>query len=237
MKQLILLPFTVLLVAVSGDHFFVKEGSQVCIIMDANITGKIYYATTKNETKDYQFNITTVNVNGSCVGGKVSEEQTIEIYFYPNKATARSGSPWILTLWFSHEKTKTFLLKDYAMKAVFYPELFSDTEISRTYIKSEKAQTDVGAEETNGFRCSNSVLGLDSDSTLNLKNLCLIAYANLNETEFLKEQTFEQCAFDARTSEIVPIVVGACLAMLVIVVLIAYLIGRARAKRQGYASV
>ena len=33
------------------------------------------------------------------------------------------------------------------------------------------------------------------------------------------------------------IIVGACLAGLVIVVLVAYLIGRARAKRQGYASV
>jgi lysosomal-associated membrane protein 1/2 len=45
------------------------------------------------------------------------------------------------------------------------------------------------------------------------------------------------CDKDVRTSDIVPIVVGACLAGLVIIVLVAYLIGRARAKRQGYASV
>lgn len=48
---------------------------------------------------------------------------------------------------------------------------------------------------------------------------------------------FEQCMLDSRTSDIVPIVVGACLAGLVAVVLVAYLVGRARAKRQGYASV
>lgn len=48
---------------------------------------------------------------------------------------------------------------------------------------------------------------------------------------------FEQCKLDVRTSDIVPIVVGACLAGLVVIVLIAYLIGRARARRQGYASV
>jgi lysosomal-associated membrane protein 1/2 len=45
------------------------------------------------------------------------------------------------------------------------------------------------------------------------------------------------CEGDVRTSDLVPIVVGACLAALVIIVLVAYLIGRARAKRQGYASV
>jgi len=49
--------------------------------------------------------------------------------------------------------------------------------------------------------------------------------------------TPELCEHDMRTSDIVPIVVGACLAALVIIVLVAYLIGRARAKRQGYASV
>jgi len=41
----------------------------------------------------------------------------------------------------------------------------------------------------------------------------------------------------AATSDLVPIIVGACLALLVIIVLVAYLIGRVRAKRQGYASV
>ena len=57
---------------------------------------------------------------------------------------------------------------------------------------------------------------------------------NLNKKSLLAS---ELCDHDVRTSDIVPIVVGACLAALVIIVLIAYLIGRARAKRQGYASV
>lgn len=48
---------------------------------------------------------------------------------------------------------------------------------------------------------------------------------------------YDFCALDSRTSDLVPIIVGACLAILVIIVLIAYLIGRARAKRQGYSSV
>lgn len=38
-------------------------------------------------------------------------------------------------------------------------------------------------------------------------------------------------------SDLVPIIVGACLAAIVILVLIAYLIGRARARSTGYQSV
>lgn len=57
-----------------------------------------------------------------------------------------------------------------------------------TYVKNEEAQLDVSAEGSNGFRCSGSVLSLDHQSTLNLKNLRLVAFANLNGTDFVKEQ-------------------------------------------------
>lgn len=48
---------------------------------------------------------------------------------------------------------------------------------------------------------------------------------------------FEQCNFDLHTSDLVPIIVGACLAGLVILILFGYVIGRINAKREGYASV
>ncbi len=50
----------------------------------------------------------------------------------------------------------------------------------------------------------------------------------------------EMCDADKKAeamSDFMPIIVGACLALLVIIVLVAYLIGRVRAKRQRYASV
>uniref|UniRef100_A0A914RNQ2 Lysosome-associated membrane glycoprotein 2-like transmembrane domain-containing protein n=1 Tax=Parascaris equorum TaxID=6256 RepID=A0A914RNQ2_PAREQ len=75
---------------------------------------------------------------------------------------------------------------------------------------SDHAEVEIGAEEKNGFKCSDSPLSF-IDATISLKNL-------------------RQCSLDARTSDIVPIIVGACLAGLVIAVLIAYLVGRARAK-------
>ena len=45
-----------------------------------------------------------------------------------------------------------------------------------------------------------------------------------------------QCSADEKTNSIVPIAVGAALAGLVVIVLIAYLIGRRR-NRKGYESV
>ena len=45
----------------------------------------------------------------------------------------------------------------------------------------------------------------------------------------------EDCAFD--TPDVVPIAVGCALAALVVIVLIAYLVGRRRAQARGYLSM
>jgi lysosomal-associated membrane protein 1/2 len=46
-----------------------------------------------------------------------------------------------------------------------------------------------------------------------------------------------ECPADDESNSVVPIAVGAALAGLVVIVLIAYLIGRRRSRRQGYESV
>ena len=48
---------------------------------------------------------------------------------------------------------------------------------------------------------------------------------------------YSVCDLDSKTSDTVPIIVGCLLALLVLVVLGAYLVGRHRARRTGYASV
>ena len=54
---------------------------------------------------------------------------------------------------------------------------------------------------------------------------------------FFKISDYNECVADSEISNIVPIAVGCALAGLVIIVLIAYLIGRSRSNRQGYQSV
>ena len=46
-----------------------------------------------------------------------------------------------------------------------------------------------------------------------------------------------QCDADSKISNIIPIAVGAALGALVLIVLIAYLVGRKRSQRGGYETV
>ncbi|GMR30848.1 hypothetical protein PMAYCL1PPCAC_01043, partial [Pristionchus mayeri] len=102
---------------------------------------------------------------------------------------------------------------------------------------SATSDLDVHASGTNGFKSPSNRFRVIIDLSISFQEARVIANAILDTDDFPAQQTFEQCLLDSRTSDIVPIVVGACLAGLVAVVLIAYLVGRARAKRQGYASV
>ena len=61
---------------------------------------------------------------------------------------------------------------------------------------------------------------------LNLELMCFSIIVGITE-----------CPADDKTNSVVPIAVGAALAGLVIIVLIAYLIGRKRSRQSGYEQV
>ncbi|RCN32103.1 hypothetical protein ANCCAN_22097, partial [Ancylostoma caninum] len=199
----------------------------------------------------------THDISGNCQGTYGNQTaQSIKVSFFPagNDTPAVTAQPWELELIFgSEEKKSAFELLDYSLTTapvsgvnassicmgLSFVRLFENSSSESFSDKFTKAagQIDVLAHDTNAFKCSSSGLSLSNDSMVEMKNVRAIAFAQLPQPEFAKEQIYEQCLADSRTSDIVPIVVGACLAGLVVVVLVAYLIGRARAKRQGYASV
>lgn len=68
----------------------------------------------------------------------------------------------------------------------------------------------------------------------------LRAFVPYNETITNGTQTWgqeEECGMDILTNDIVPIAVGCALAALVVIVLIAYVIGRRRNRARGYESM
>jgi hypothetical protein len=65
--------------------------------------------------------------------------------------------------------------------------------------------------EGDGYACSSSKFDLDNGSTLEIRNVRVLAFAQLTEDKFPTGQVFSECAADSKTSEIVPIIVGACL--------------------------
>ena len=222
-----------------------EDKTHYCIILDAEASGTVAYETTSNETKTFDFKIPALtSTRGKCLdaqNGTTTERITLE--FYPNNITTSEAAsrPWVLTINFKEDSRQTnnaYAIDSYSLYVEYYPEIFENaTEQDHTYVKDEKAEAEWHGEKTVGFTCSKSGLSFQEDSSIVFQNLKVVAFGIFDTPEFKDTQGFEQCKLDIRTSDLVPIVVGACLAGLVIAVLIAYLIGRARAKRQGYTSV
>uniref|UniRef100_A0A915E1N9 Nucleoside diphosphate kinase n=1 Tax=Ditylenchus dipsaci TaxID=166011 RepID=A0A915E1N9_9BILA len=220
----------------SAVHLSVKNGDtgKYCLILDSTITGQVQYHNMEQQTVTYGFavNGTAVEAIGKCFDVDKQLQNTVEtisIHFLPND--------------FAHpnDTTASFKLADYHLAAVFYPTFNASLPDNTTdvfhYKKPAGTNLEWGAVDTHGFSCSKANLPLTNSSWVDFAHLKVLAFAVLDTDQFPENQLFEQCKMDVKTSDIVPIIVGICLAGLVIIVLVAYLIGRARAKRQGYASV
>lgn len=219
-----------------------------CLLLDSDISGTVHYFNVyKNETVAYEFvvNGSFVNTSGKCHKFDPKANGTLEelsIRFIPDGLDIPSTEAqflWKITLEFVAAKEQTFTIKDYELEAYFYQQLNASRKPSQKVIygMANGSELEWGASETHGYTCSKSALPLVRDSSIQFAGLKVLAFAKAENSTFPEGQLFEQCKYDVRTSDLIPIIVGACLAGLVIIVLIAYLIGRARAKRQGYASV
>ncbi|KAK5981265.1 LAMP family protein lmp-1 [Trichostrongylus colubriformis] len=227
------------LVAISfadSQHWTVTNSAsnKTCIVLDSDSVSVTVKFTENGTTYPYTVPVnSTFSVKGDCVDTYGNQTaQTLVVSFFPmgNNTPALSAQPWDLTLVFGHSNKTTFELLDYTL--VTAPVAGMNGSSIYKFTKSA-SHIDLQGHEKNAFKCSTSDLSLSNDSMIEMKNVRVIAFALLDTPELPKEQAFEQCLLDSRTSDIVPIVVGACLAGLVVIVLVAYLIGRARAKRQG----
>jgi len=79
-----------------------------------------------------------------------------------------------------------------------------------------------------------------SPSSVKVNDRVTMSYTGLRTQAFLAQDYFstpEPCPADAQSSDLIPIIIGAVLAAIVLIVLIAYLIGRARMRRSTYESI
>jgi len=227
-----------------------NEAGTYCLILDSDIGGSVNYNdTVKKEVVTYGFkvlNVSSTQSSGHC--WKVDQNVTTEklkIDFLPNDITPKpteTTSRWNIELDFGNtpDNSSAFKIVDYKLNAIFYPSVFNSSYPGNETIHFTPASgsdLEWHGVGNNGFSCSNTPLSLTNGAVLTFDNLKVVAFTNQPYDHFPPGQVFEQCKADMRTSDLVPIIVGACLAGLVIIVLVAYLIGRARAKRQGYASV
>ncbi|KAI6191938.1 LAMP family protein lmp-1 [Aphelenchoides bicaudatus] len=220
-------------------HASVKGEGHYCIMFEGNITGSIDYQKKDNTTSSHAFTVdeSSLSVGGDCYmhldPKSNATGETLTVAFIPLNSS-EAQQQWNLKIEFVSKQDNSFEIGDLTLSVLFGPEMNASIPSAEYKLKDSAEKWAVSDA---GYACSSSKLELSNDSSLEFKNVRVLAFAQLPEDKFPSGQFYQECAADSKTSEIVPIIVGACLAGLVVVVLIAYLIGRARAKRQGYASV
>ncbi|CAG5128932.1 unnamed protein product, partial [Candidula unifasciata] len=90
---------------------------------------------------------------------------------------------------------------------------------------------------TSGYYTCHARTSLAIDEVRKENRPALLETETQHKTCGTQHRTLTECSNDEQTSSVVPIAVGAALAGLVVIVLIAYLIGRRRSRKAGYESV
>jgi lysosomal-associated membrane protein 1/2 len=132
-------------------------------------------------------------------------------------------------------KSKNYYVSNITVTYVYDSNL-PDSSISSGNATAEFGQVDyLKAASTGYYTCKDVSLALNQ-VTLHTKEFKYRAFNEKGDIDF-KSGDITECPGDEETSSVVPIAVGAALAGLVVIVLIAYLIGRRRSRKAGYESV
>lgn len=197
-------------------NWVLKENNFTCIHIEAGIEVSF------NSTSDVPIEISVpvfenATVSGSC-NYSGAGDQVMKLEW---------DDQWSLEFWFDNHKPNSE--KTYELSQVCATDGTNPRECVNV--------TDIYAAKADSYQCTAKEVLTTSDLRykITMENVRLQAFME-NTKDFGGARI---CRADQSvTNEIVPIIVGACLAALVVIVLIAYLIGRARAKRStGYESV
>ena len=129
--------------------------------------------------------------------------ESITIGFYPNDVTPSiAASPWELTITFKENKAQTdnaYKVADYQLNAVFYENIFPNASKSEfTYTADPLAEIEIHGERTNGFSCSATGLAMVNGSSVEFKNLKVVAFGLLESDQFPANQIYDECKLDSR---------------------------------------
>ncbi|VDM74644.1 unnamed protein product [Strongylus vulgaris] len=177
----------------SAEHWTVYDADRklYCIILDADpISMTVKFAGPTGIVETYSATINgTHGVSGKCqdtYGNRTA--QSLKVSFFPagNDTPAVAAQPWELEFIFgSDEKKAAFELIDYSLTTAPVPEI--NSSFIYKFTKAD-GQLDFQGHEKNAFKCSNSELPLSNSSLIDLKNVNVVAFAQLEQPQFPKEQ-------------------------------------------------
>jgi lysosomal-associated membrane protein 1/2 len=244
---------------VIGDWTVTQYGDYTCIKFTSFVYLMINYTTTDNtnatavvlvpanasvsteKNNSCNYNFDTKKIDGT--------EQVLRLTFIP--VGQKSQNNWILTLTFTNNSVFTGDSKNidaYKADLQFYydPAIFPQASRSSQtghFYNNVNMSTGEGAlkmfdaASDHSYRCNaNDTTTVDPDYfSIRTESLRVEAFLQ-NSTTLLTEHV---CKLDQQqeTSDLIPIIIGAALAALVVIVLVAYLIGRARARGSNYETI
>lgn len=225
----------------------VNVTNQVCIVVRMAVVLSVSYTDINNKTSSRTFEIppdNTTKASGFC--GRLEQNLTLE--WLPTKNLTANANMTMHFLKNETEKSYSLHRLDVSLPATSFPNSTLNETIVLIYNASSSSSFPYVVGLTESYRClKQQTLWLkrnyDNDDNQNLTRNETTSYLAISDLQF---QAFKadnstsfglakDCAFD--TPDVVPIAVGCALAALVVIVLVAYLIGRRRNQAHGYLSM
>ncbi|CAN7998303.1 unnamed protein product [Ixodes pacificus] len=200
--------------------------NQTCVMVTAALQLKVSYLAKDSKWRDALLvldNTTTVDPANSSCG---HSEQTLAL---------RCGTS-LLSLTFTKNETNFLsgIVAEYVLDTAHFPDAQHQGELVK--VGNESLHL-FGVEQGRSYLCgADSPVPLGGNTTLDVLNVQLQAFVNAT----VQPEGFGSavhCVQNNDISNIVPIAVGSALAALVVIVLLAYLVGRSRSRQKGYQSV
>jgi len=216
--------------APGGSLYVLNKDGVNCVLLNVHMNLSITYKKNDGKNATSTFTLpsnTTTEVGGSCK----KDGQYMTLTFPPS---SKATDKFSVRMNFAENGQKEQYVQDIVVNYVLSDALFPGTNVTGAQVANVSGEF-FKVSENNQYLCkSNSTQKINDFVQVMTSELKLQAFRTDNSTAFTGDS--QQCPADAETNNIVPIAVGAALAALVVIVLIAYLISRNRNKG-GYESV
>lgn len=211
--------------------YFVNGDNGTCIMMQCGILFDVPYKKQNKQEASKTIRVPEqVSYNGSC--NDPNNTQDVLISFYEG---------WNLRLTFSTDNNGgnvKFYLSEIQLTANMTKELFPDIEkpIYKQDLKHFFGTDTIKASEEGSYKCADEIsFAIDDGFVMKTYNLQYAAFQT-NISSF-SDADLSQCSDDFDTDLYIPIAVGSALAALIMIVLIAYIIGRRCEAKEEYNSM
>jgi len=207
----------------------ITEGNHTCLRYEFNIHLTIKYNDTNNGTKEVIIIMPLDSIVTHQPGICNASQETFSL--------TDKNKPLNLTLTFKDNENSVFLdsiLLDVTYDNITFPNV-SAKWINTTRQYSLSNLNSFNVEKTHSYFCANVTLPKSGDGELRVTFESTKLQAFMDKTQNGKFSSEHNCQNEI--NDVVPIAVGAALTGLVVIVMIAYFIGRRRSRRLAYQSV